>query len=164
MKKLLTLSLLLLLTACSQTKPSAQKDVISLKLNQKIPKSAIIQKNQSYLTTSGAMEQMYVFKENNNTFELMTNKKNCITFIKSTDNIFSSPYGIKEGDTLAKVKKVSKEEPDYMLGWGYYVPLSHNWFAGFGNDKSILVNGKVSLDSKVKLLFKSIYHSKGDIE
>ena len=110
------IALTLWIIGCSSI--TKKSDVISLKLHQKIPKSAIIKSNNYYGTCSGSMEQMYLFKENNNTFDVMTNRKGFITFIKSTDNIFTSPCGVKEGDTLEKVKKVSKEEPQYMLGWG----------------------------------------------
>ena len=139
---------LLLLSGCSSI--TKEPDVISLKLHQKIPKSATIKNNYRFMTTSGAMEQVYIFKENNNTFEVMTNSKGLITFIKSTDHKFTSPYGIKRGDSLEKVKKISNQEPKYMLGWGYYVPLSKGWFA------------KMNSDKKVDWLFKSIYHYEKD--
>ena len=147
-----TIALTLLMVGCSSI--TKEPDVISLKLHQKIPKSATIKNNYRFMTTSGAMEQVYIFKENNNTFEVMTNSKGLITFIKSTDHKFTSPYGIKSGDSLEKVQRVSKNKPKYMLGWGYYVPLSNGWFATISSDK----NGKIPLNSKVDWLFKSVYH------
>ena len=161
-----TIALTLLMIGCSSRSKAEDKkpiesssvtkepNVISLKLHQKIPKSATIKNKSLYMTTSGAMEQMYIFRENNNTFEVMTNEKGFITFIKSTDHKFISSCGIKEGDSLEKVKKISNNELKHMLGWGYYIPLSNGWFAKFSSGK----DREIPINSKVDWLFKSVYH------
>jgi len=152
MKKLFVF-LILLFISCSVSKDEA----ISLDIGDKIPNSAI-DKNMYYITTSSQAEEVYSYEENNITFDVMTDRKGYITFLKPTDNSFQTPCGIKVGDSLVKVQKISQKKLKKMPGWGYFISLSHGWFARFEDNKYIKTEGRLSVNTKVVFLFKSKYH------
>ncbi len=113
---------------------------------------------QKYLTSSGSFEDMYTISKGGYTFDVMVNEKGNITFFKTEDLNFTTPSGIKIGTSLKEINRESSHNIKNMMGWGYYILLSDGWFAGLENEKNIVVNQKLSLDSKVELLFKSVYH------
>jgi len=153
MNNLIIFFILIFFTSCSLEQDTST----SLKLQSEIPISAI-KESSTYATIASKAERMYTYRENNNTFSVMVDNKNLISFFKAINPTFITPCGIKVGSTLSEVKKISKKEPILMPGWGYFILLSSGWFAGLGIDNKIQTHGKLSSDAKVVFLFKSIYH------
>ena len=153
MSRLIPVFILIFFTSCS-----LEQDIsTSLKLQDEIPISAI-KKSSTYITTASRAEKMYIYRENNNTFSVMLDNKNLISFFKAINPTFITPCGIKVGSTLSEIKKISKKEPILMPGWGYFILLSNGWFAGLGIDNKMQTHGQLSSDTEVVFLFKSIYH------
>jgi len=134
-----------------------QDNSTSLELKQEVPISAVKQETY-YLSSASLAEEMYIYKEKNNTFSIMVDKKGLISFFKAINSTFITPCGIKVGSTLSEIKKISKKEPILMPGWGYFILLSNGWFAGLGIDNKMQTHGQLSSDTEVVFLFKSIYH------
>jgi hypothetical protein len=74
----------------------------------------------------------YSMKFNSIKYTVTTNTKGIINYISTTDSQFVSPEGIKIGDSLAKVREVSKKDLIKESRCVSYVPLKSGWKAAFG--------------------------------
>ncbi|HET7228663.1 MAG TPA: hypothetical protein VFJ16_01540 [Longimicrobium sp.] len=54
-----------------------------------------------------------------------------VVHVSTADPGFSSPEGLRVGDSLQKVREHGGGEPGLMPGWGYTSALPSGWYAAF---------------------------------
>ena len=72
-------------------------------------------------------------KEKNVEYNIGVSNENKVIFISTNDTLFSVD-GIRVGDKISLFCNVEKIEfsisnKNFSPGWGYYIPISGNWFA-----------------------------------
>ncbi|HNQ78465.1 MAG TPA: hypothetical protein PKJ37_06400 [Acidobacteriota bacterium] len=134
---LLTTTVWILLTSC------ATKDffkVPELRLSQLPEIGTIIKKPPKsrtlIMTSSASTDPEYQMKINAINYSVALNAVGKVKYIATDDVSFSTPEGLKMGDSYSKVKEITQKNCVKESGWGYYIKLSSGWYAGFCEGKT----------------------------
>lgn len=119
---------------------SAQKKI---NLGSKMEKKE--QSSSKILIPSGALMNSFSSKYNNNTFIFGVNKDETVVYISTVDPLFEIE-GFKINDDISKIFESS--QVNYIVGWGYYLKINSEWFAGFD------INTKPTKNTKIQWFFK----------
>lgn len=101
--------------------------------------------NSKILIPSGALVNSVTYLYNNNSFTLGINDDNSLVYISTVDPNFKIE-GFKINDDISKIYENSKVK--YAIGWGYYIQIDSDWYAGFD------INSKPTKLSKIQWFFK----------
>lgn len=128
---------LILVTSCA-TKEFFK--VPELKLSQ-LPEIGAIIKNPPKsrtltMTSSASTDPEYQMKINAINYSVALNAVGKVKYIATDDISFSTPEGLKIGDSYSKVKEITKKTFIEESGWGYYIKLPSGWCAGFCEGKT----------------------------
>lgn len=133
--KKITMLFLFIFFSCS-----AQKN---LKLGSKMDENKQI--SSKILIPSGSLIDSFSAKYNNNTFIFGVNKDETVVFISTVDPVFEIE-GFKINDDISKI--FDGTQVNYIAGWGYYLKINSEWFAGFD------FNTKPTKNTKIQWFFK----------
>lgn len=97
------------------------------------------------LIPSGALVNSIEYTHNNHIFTAGIRDDKSVIYISTVDPNFEID-GFKTNDEIFKIYESSQVE--CVLGWGYYIKIDSEWYAGFE------INAKPTKFSKIKWLFK----------
>ncbi len=128
----------------------------SIELGDELPEDAI-QTGHLVLVSSAQLSPSYIIMRGEHVYEVTVHIEvrdgkvvSIIDYISPLDKEFTTPEGIRVGDSFEKVRRVSKEDVIREPGWGFYayIKLPSGWGAAF-LDKS-----EFSSSNQVVMLFK----------
>jgi len=118
---------------------SSQK---SINLGYKMNENS--QSTSKILIPSGALVDAVTSQYNNNSFTIGVNDNKTVVYISTIDPNFEIK-GFKINDDISKIFESSKVH--YTIGWGYYIKIDSDWYAGFD------ISSKPNKNSKIQWLF-----------
>lgn len=101
--------------------------------------------NSKVLIPSGVVVDAVISHYNNCSFTIGMNENKTIVFVSTADPNFVIG-GFRVNDDISKIFKNSKM--NYIIGWGYYIQIDSDWYAGFD------FNSKPTERSKIQWFFK----------
>ena len=105
------------------------------------------------VTGSGGLEPSYLLRHRGILFTVCAHSDLRITYIRTSDASFSTPDGVRVGDSLASVRAASPEPVVHERGWAHYVRLPSGWNAGFAED-TLDAHGGSAASPRVDFLFQ----------
>lgn len=134
LQKMSMMSLLVFFSCSSQT---------SIKLGNKMNENS--QSTSRILILSGALVNAVTSQHNSNSFTIGVNDNKTVVYISTIDPNFEIK-GFKINDDISKIFESSKVH--YIIGWGYYIKIDSDWYAGFD------ISSKPNKNSKIQWFFK----------
>lgn len=127
--------LLLIFFSCT-----AQENInLGSKMDKYLPSTSKI------LIPSGALVEAATYSYDKSLFTIGMNQDRVAVYVSTVDPNFEV-NGFRINDEL--LKKFENSKVHYITGWGYYIQIDADWFAGFD------VNLKPTEKSKIQWFFK----------
>lgn len=108
---------------------------LNLEIGAKIGKSTT-----KIFIPNGSLIDSYIVLSDSIEYTLGVNKQSELVFISTSDPKFSVE-GTKIGDFIIGLENENKI--GYITGWGYYIQLNENWYAGFDCKSKPKENSKI---------------------
>lgn len=128
-----------LIVACSISCSSAQDLKLGTNFTEKVNTKSKV------LIPSGSLVNSQTFRYQGIEYTMGIDSSNKLVFVSTDDSMFSVE-GFKINDGILKLYDETKIK--YIAGWGYYIKINSEWYAGFD------IGSRPNQNSKIQWFFK----------